>query len=155
MDGTASQAVMERTKTSPTGRGRSRVYGRRSGYTLLEIVVVLILMGLAAALVVPAVLPPREEDVPSLTALIKTARQSAVRRAEVVHLTITASGDWRLDGAASLVDGPFATGRLGAYDGPPATLVASPLGACAFDAFSSAATARIALEPLTCEVRGP
>jgi len=122
---------------------------------LLEILVVLILMGLAAALVVPSVLPPREEDVPSFTALVQTTRQSAVRRGEVVYLTITTNGDWRLDGAASLEAGPFASGRLNRYDGPQVTLVASPLGSCAFDVLSIEAAARIPLAPLTCEVGTP
>lgn len=116
---------------------------------------VLILMGLAAALVVPAVLPPPREDVPSITALVQTARQSAVRRGEVVYLGITTNGDWRLDGAASLETGPFAAGRLGEYDGPQATLMVSPLGACSFDVLSNEARARIQLAPLTCEVRAP
>jgi len=129
--------------------------GRTAGYTLLEILVVLILMGLAAALVVPSVLPPREEDVPSFTALVQTTRQSAVRRGEVVYLTITTNGDWRLDGAASLEAGPFAAGRLNRYDGPQATLVASPLGSCAFDVLSAEAATRIPLAPLTCEVGTP
>ena len=129
--------------------------GQRAGYTLIEILVVLILMGLAAALVVPSMLPSREEDVPSFTALVKTTRQSAVRRSEVVYLEISASGDWRLDGAASLEEGPFASGRLANYDGPQATLLASPLGSCAFDVLSSEASASISLAPLTCEVRAP
>jgi len=134
---------------------RSPVASRTSGYTLLEILVVLILMGLAAALVAPAVLTRRAAPQPSFAALVQDARAAAARRGELVYLGISSTGNWRLDGAASTELGPFATGRLSDYSGPAATIVISPIGSCGFDIRSSAAARAIPLDPLTCEVQTP
>ncbi|HEX7336965.1 MAG TPA: prepilin-type N-terminal cleavage/methylation domain-containing protein, partial [Gemmatimonadales bacterium] len=71
-----------------------------AGVTLIEMVVVLVLIGLTAALAVPALLrpPPRESG---LRELVSSAREAAIRRGESVHLRIGASGEWRIEGAAS------------------------------------------------------
>ena len=56
----------------------------RSGFTLIEMLVVLILMGLVAVLVVPALFP-RHHDQSALNALLVSAREVAARRGEVVY----------------------------------------------------------------------
>lgn len=127
----------------------------RSGFTLVEVLVVLVLMGLAAALVAPALFPSRESAPAGVAALVGAARDAAVRRGEVVYLRIGPSGEWRVEGAASAAQGDLAGGRLAGFSGPPFTLVVSPLGSCAFDVRSVAAARAIALDPLTCEVRAP
>ena len=127
----------------------------RSGFTLVELLVVLVLMGLAAALVAPALFPERGAEQRDFAALVEAARDAAARRAEVVSLHLEQSGEWRLEGAASPEQGAIAAGRLAGFPGPPFTLVVSPIGTCAFDVRSGAAARSVALDPLTCEVRAP
>lgn len=122
---------------------------------LVEVVVVLLLLGVAAALVAPALLPPGATPESALGELVRDARTASLRRGETMHVTLDAAGRWRLDGAASPTEGALAAGQLGDYDGPPFTLVVSPIGTCAFDARSSAAARTVTIEPFTCEVRAP
>jgi type II secretion system protein H len=126
----------------------------RSGFTLVELLVVLVVMGLMVSLVAPAVIPrPTPNERGSLAPVIRFAREAAVRRGESVHLRIDAAGAWRVDGSSSSEDGPLATGRLEGYDHGAATLVASPIGTCAFDARSARMAVALLLDPLTCGTR--
>ena len=119
----------------------------RRGFTLVEMLVVLVLLGLAAALVAPAFLTTAAQQTPELVELIGATRDAAMRRGQVVSLHVERSGAWRVEGVA--------TGKLAKpLAATPFTLVVSPLGSCAFDVRSDAATRAIKLEPLTCEVRG-
>ena len=122
------------------------------GYTLIEVLVVLVVMGLAAALVAPALLP-RRSDPAAVVTLVRHARAAAIRRAEAISLRIEA-GAWRMDGAASLQAGAIATGRLPSPPPAAVTLVFSPLGSCSPDVESAAAGQALGLDPLTCEAAG-
>lgn len=133
------------------GTGRAR----RAGFTLVEILVVLILMGIAVGLVAPAFLPPRRAEESALAALIRRAQDIAAARGETVYLGIAASGDWRLDAGSAASAQALASGTLDGYDGPRAILVVSTLGTCGFDVRSSEAARAIPLDPLTCEVVAP
>ncbi|HEX2680817.1 MAG TPA: hypothetical protein VHQ03_05945 [Candidatus Dormibacteraeota bacterium] len=123
--------------------------------TLVELLVVLILMGLAAALVVPALLGPgRDHD--DLQALLAQAREVAARREEIIFVRISPTGRWRMEGGdARGGGGTLATGQVHPTVGAPITLVVSPVGTCTFDAATSAAARVLALEPLICEVHRP
>ena len=122
----------------------------RKGFTLVEMLVVLILLGLAAALVAPALTPARVKQTSELVDLIGAARDAAVRRGALVDLHVERSGAWQIEGGgAGLATGKVATPLAAA----PFTLVVSPLGSCAFDVRSEAAARAIRLDPLTCEVR--
>jgi prepilin-type N-terminal cleavage/methylation domain-containing protein len=125
----------------------------RHGFTLVEMLVVLLLMSLSAVLVAPALFRPPKVAEPSLAPLLRTAREAAVRRAEVVYLHIVPGGEWHVRGAASPEQGDLATGRLAGFPGPGLTLVFSPIGTCALDARSAHAAQALILEPLTCELR--
>jgi prepilin-type N-terminal cleavage/methylation domain-containing protein len=129
-------------------------FARACGFTLIEVLVVLALMGLAAGLVAPALLHARRQQ-PSLGLLIPTAREEAARRGEMVYLRIAGSGQWRMEGAASSAAGPFAAGHLEPFPGVPLTLIVSPIGTCAFDVPSAAAARVIRLDPLTCDITSP
>jgi prepilin-type N-terminal cleavage/methylation domain-containing protein len=125
---------------------------RIRGFTLLELVVVLVVLALAAALAAPALTrgaTPRESG---LEALILGAREAAARRGETIHLTVLASGGWTMVGAASTRDEPIQSGRVDPFPGLPVTLIVSPVGSCGFDARSAAADSVIRLDPLTCTV---
>jgi prepilin-type N-terminal cleavage/methylation domain-containing protein len=125
----------------------------RHGFTLVEMLVVLLLMSLSAVLVAPALFRPPKPAEPPLAPLLRTAHQAAVRRAEVVYLHIVPGGEWRVRGAASPEQGDLATGRLAGFPGPGFTMVFSPIGTCALDARSAGTIRDFALDPLTCELR--
>src|SRR5881396_118968 len=134
-------------RVSARARGGLVVF---KGYTLIEVLVVLVVMGLAAALVAPAFLP-RRSDPDGVVGLVRHARAAAIRRAEEISLQIEASGAWRLDAAASLQAGAIATGRISSPPPATLTLVFSPLGSCSPDVESAAAGQALGLDPLTCE----
>jgi prepilin-type N-terminal cleavage/methylation domain-containing protein len=124
---------------------------RRGGFTLIEMLLVVVLLAMAAALVVPAIrsmLPART----ALGALVPAARKAAERRGETIYLRIRKSGDWRMEGEASTDTGPLATGRVDPFPGLPLTLIVSPRGSCAFDPQSSRAARSIRLDSLPCKV---
>ncbi len=128
--------------------------GRSEGFTLIEMLVLLVLLGMAAAVAAPAlrsVLPAR----PALSSLVPAARDAAARRGETVYLRVAKSGEWRMEGAASSAAGPLATGQVDPFPGLPLTLVVSPLGSCAFDLRSTQAARSIRLDPLTCKIQRP
>lgn len=130
--------------TVPGGRGSAPARaGSRSGFTLMEIVVVLMMLGVAAAVAVPAFRPPAERSAGAAARALREvyadARNQAARRGVAVVVEIrTATGEWRLaadpdDGTAprTLEAGTLplpAEGRLsGGRDGT-ARAAFSPLG---------------------------
>jgi len=108
----------------PTGR-HARIRNS-TGFTLLEIVVTLVLIGLGTALVAPMfrrdTLP--DDDYP---AVVSAARELAVRRAQRLVLDVDDRGQWRLSAAgdstaigAGVLSDPITASRLSL----------TPLGAC-------------------------
>lgn len=122
-----------------------------AGFTLIELVVVLVVLGMSAVLVAPTLRPPTRAGESDRAALLRGARDLAVRRAESLRLEVQASGAWVLTGTAPGSREPLASGRLGAVDGPGFALVFSPLGTCGPDPASRAVRR---LDPLRCELRG-
>lgn len=64
------------------------------GVTLLELLIVLTVMGIAAALVTPMLTLPRAPDSSDAEAIVTRARQLAISRSEGLHVQITADGFW-------------------------------------------------------------
>lgn len=121
----------------------------RGGFTLIEMLVVLVLLGMAAALAAPAlrsILPARQ----GLSSLVPEARQAAAERGDTIYLRIAESGEWRIEDPKTA--GSVATGRVDPFPGLPLTLIVSPEGSCSFDPRSAQAAASIRLEPRTCKV---
>ena len=116
--------------------------------------VVLAIMGLAAAIVLPALLRPRSAD-QSLQSVIASARDAAAQRGEVVYLRIEPTGAWHMEGGGSALERDSAGGRIAPLATVPLTLLISPAGSCAFDVRSAAAARTLLLEPLTCTVASP
>ena len=97
-----------------------------SGFTLLEIVVTLVLLGLAAAMVAPAFQRNTSRD-SDVGAIVASAREAAVRRAQTLVLHVDDRGAWRLTpvrDTASISSGVLPQSRK------PLTVRISPLGAC-------------------------
>lgn len=129
---------------------RSCIPRFRIGFTLLELVVVLVVLALAAALAVPALTRRSDRRESELASLILGAREAAARRGETIHLTVSASGSWTIEGAGSAGDTPIQSGQVDPFPGLPLTLIVSPLGSCGFDARSAKAASLIPLDPLAC-----
>jgi prepilin-type N-terminal cleavage/methylation domain-containing protein len=128
----------------------------RRGFTLLELLVVLLVMGLALALVAPTLLPHATRARDPLGEALDMARQAALRRAETVELEISASGAWTLYAATSPGEAPLSTSRLERWTPRAAvTIVVSPTGTCGIAARSLAAAGQLRLQPFTCEVATP
>jgi prepilin-type N-terminal cleavage/methylation domain-containing protein len=129
---------------------------RRSGFTLIEIIVVLVVMLIAVGVVAPAFLPPEPADTDALAEPLRVARRLALTRGETVYLDLRPTGDWSVQGASSLSEGALARGRVDRYEGRAATIVASPLGTCAYDVQTTAAGGGAPpLDPLSCTLEQP
>jgi prepilin-type N-terminal cleavage/methylation domain-containing protein len=142
---------------SGTGRGspgRCSVFsrGRHLGYTLLEVIVVLVLFAVVATAVAPSLLSLRREQSSALYAVVGNARDAAVRRGEMVRLRVDRSGAWHASAGVTPQGELLMSGRLSdireALD-----LLFSPLGTCALTPEAIPAQALAAIDPLTCEIR--
>jgi len=101
----------------------------RHGVTLLELLVVLVLLGLLAALTAPALRRAREPDGESDRRVIALARSAAVRRGETLALDMSADGRWRLvvaRGDSTAIE----QGTLAATPMVARRLLLTPLGLC-------------------------
>jgi prepilin-type N-terminal cleavage/methylation domain-containing protein len=131
---------------------RSRL-GKPSGYTaaytLIELIVVLAIMSLAAAVVLPALLRARTGTTPVQT-VIESARDAAAHRGETISLRIDPSGTWHMHGTGSALEADSATGHITPLATAPLTLLVAPSGSCAFDVRSAAAARGLSLDPLSC-----
>ena len=129
---------MPRLTTKRHGRFRTR------GFTLLEIVVTLVLLGLAAALVAPAFRsePTSEQDIRKVLA---GTRETAVRRAQTLVLEVDDRGSWRI--LASGDTSAIGSGRF--TDGTRDLRIrVNPLGAC----FNEGASSTVGLDAIACAV---
>lgn len=82
----------------------------RRGLTLLELLVVLVLMALAAAVVAPVLLRPAMASVDRADALVTAARRTAIRRGQPLRLRLDADGVWGL--VSERTGDPVEYGRL-------------------------------------------
>ena len=97
----------------------------RRGVTLLELLVVLLLLGLAVALTLPRIAVPRGPDAGDpLARTVAMGRALALRRAEALRLEVDADGRWRLLARDSVLQ----RGQLPAA--APLRLGISPVGVC-------------------------
>ena len=103
--------------------GQTRI---SAGFTLLEIVVTLLLIGLGTALVAPMFRRDRLPD-DAWPAVVSAARELAVRRAQRLVLDVDERGQWRLSalGDSTTIGAGVLSERV-----VTSHLSITPLGAC-------------------------
>ncbi len=122
------------------------------GFTLLEVIVVLVVIGLLVGLVAPSLVVPTPTEESQMAGVLRGARDLSARRGELLQLRMSPTGVWRLETVTGLSEEALASGTLERFNGPAFTLMVAPLGTCAFDARSTTAARSLPLDPLTCEL---
>lgn len=119
--------MVSRTALLPLRTGHASA---RSGFTLLEIVIVMVLAALLAAAVGPSLIF-RAPAAPTLDQVIAAGRDAAVARAQSLRLVVTSSGEWSLR-LPMPYDSAIATGVVTNASTPSGLidLRLSPLGSC-------------------------
>ena len=84
----------------------------RRGFTLVEVVVVLVLLGLMAGLTAVSLRPPQAPARGEVGRVIATARSTALRRAQALDLRIEMNGAWSLRPDQGGDDPALASGRV-------------------------------------------
>ncbi len=96
---------------------------------MLELLVVLIIMALAAAVVLPTLVPPTRAAVTGGDAALADARRTAIRRGEGLRFRLDADGTWALVPLAG--GAPVDSGRVTVGVAPERVdVIISPLGSC-------------------------
>jgi prepilin-type N-terminal cleavage/methylation domain-containing protein len=114
------------------------------GVTLLELLIVLTLMGIAAAVVAPSFGARSATPEASRSALVTSARRMAVRRAERLSLRLSQNGAWSV---RTLTDGAVLDSGHVRDALPDAELLLDALGGCVPARGTSAGEH---FDPLTC-----
>ena len=132
--------------------------GARRGVTLLELLVVLVLMGVSAALVLPVLDRPDGAQRMTEAELISLARRMAIGRAEPLRLRLDSDGVWAVVSAREGT--PIRSGRIDLAPNARAAIATSrldlsidALGTCmpSADVARSALAANGNFDPLACE----
>jgi prepilin-type N-terminal cleavage/methylation domain-containing protein len=116
---------------------------RRHGFTLLEQLVVLVLLGVGAAIVAPMFRLPAPSA--SSSTPIEKARALAVRRGEAMRLEAAGRTGWAVRATSDTSDSVLLTGSSAA---PPRRMLISALGACLPE--GAAASGDAAWDPARC-----
>jgi type II secretory pathway pseudopilin PulG len=100
---------------------------------MIEVLVVLILLGLASTMVAPAFREPTPEPRSDLQEVLEAARGLAVRNAATITLSFTSDGRWTAEQADGLAPADLRGGTLPKSSAALRVQV-SPLGACSLEA---------------------
>ena len=114
------------------------------GVTLLELLIVLTLMGIAATLVVPALARPVRAPEAASDSLVASARRTAIRRAEPLRVRVAPDGAWDVvtQRNGAVIDSGHVQDSL-----PALELLLDALGGCVPVARTATAAS---YDPLTC-----
>jgi type II secretory pathway pseudopilin PulG len=117
---------------------------------MIEVLVVLILLGLASTMVAPAFREPTPEPRSELQEVVDAARRLAVRNAATITLSFTSDGRWTAEQADGLAPTDLRSGSL-AEGSLALRLQVSPLGACSLEA-AQPAEPRVTFDPVRCRL---
>lgn len=127
-----------------------RCRSSRRAFTLIELVVVLAITGLALAIVAPSFVMRPLSPSAAMQEVINTARRAAARRAQTMTLEVRANGAWSLATAAE--NAALASGKLDSPAVRAFRVRVSPLGMCVPQNDSVSAQSP-PLDPLDCRWR--
>ncbi len=121
--------------------------GRR-GFTIVEVVIVLMLVGIALTLAAPGFVRPVGKSEDSMQQIVDFSRRAALERAQSLLLAVGEGGAWSLTEHGA-PDRPLATGAL-LSPSEPLQVTISPVGICipAEDSPSGS----VMIDPVTCSV---
>lgn len=114
----------------------------RPAFTLVEVIVTLVVMGIALAVVGPSLIFPRPN--PALSDALTSARRTALNRAGVVTLIVAADGKWSMGESTGSI-APTGSGDL--------EFLISPIGVCTLT--HGHLRTGSTLDPLQCAVTVP
>ena len=108
---------------------RARARASRRGFTLLELIVALVVMGIVAALVAPSLGTPRARG-GELGQMLHAVRGAAIARAQTLSLTVRDDGAWTLTPLAPDDSMVVLRGQLDVSPSVLFRLRLTPVGAC-------------------------
>ncbi len=120
---------------------------RGRGFTLVEVVVVLALIGVSLAVIGPSLILRRSE--PGISEVLTASRRAAIRRGESMALSIGTTGRWTTSPLRSRGE-PLLSGTLPGAAAIEADILVSPLGVCTVQRGRIAA--QLSFDPLACTV---
>ncbi|MBA3892953.1 MAG: prepilin-type N-terminal cleavage/methylation domain-containing protein [Gemmatimonadales bacterium] len=123
----------------------------RIGFTMVEVIVVLVLLALASAIVAPSLFTSHPEESSEMRAIVGRVRTAAIRRGETVRLRIGQTGAWQAVAGTSSGGELLMSGQLSGLPADLTDLILSPVGTCAPAVGSVWPDALAAFDPLTCE----
>lgn len=121
---------------------------RSRGYTIIEVVIVLMIVGIALALAVPRLARITAISSNTRQRVIGLARQTAIHRAQTLSLVIGQDGRWILSELATS-DGVLAKGVIAERD-EMMQLNVSPAGICIPNAEGGQKV--LVIDPVSCTV---
>lgn len=122
----------------------------RHAFTLIEMIVVLAIMGIALAVVGPALMFPENRS--SLEQVMSDSRATAIRRSERVTLSVEKTGSWRMYASQSAAN-LLRSGQLDENLSSTVAIEISPLGLCTVE--SGTSVAAVTLDPFNCTLASP
>lgn len=102
----------------------------RTGLTLIEVMIMIAILAIVAAIVYPNVFRPEKTHAATEMTVVEQAKALAIARSEPVRVSIERDGTWQIVSEAAPQATPLATGSLS--EAPPQVLVlrVTELGTC-------------------------
>jgi len=102
----------------------------RSGLTLIEVMIVIAILAIIAAIVYPNVFRPKPTVAATEMTVVEQAKALAIARVERVRVSIERDGTWQIVSDVFPGSTPLASGTLPEAPSQPLVLLVTEMGAC-------------------------